>query len=87
MICFSKILTKKYAMDFSCLHFIRKFNDGITFFDFSINLDFYEDNHNPRFSIIWIILNFKVFEFEIYNRNHEVFKSEAFAELKKELKL
>jgi len=48
------------------LHQIRSFKDGITFFELSKNLDLYKVEHNPRFRIMLIVLNFKIFEFEIH---------------------
>ena len=66
----SKKISKKYAIDVSCFHLIRNFKDGISFCQFSVNLDLYEADHNPQFKILLIILNFKLFEFEIYNINH-----------------
>ena len=85
MFCFSKRINKKYGMDISGLHFIRRFKDGISFFEVSINLDLYKGDHNPHFRIMLLILNFKVFEFEIYNAEHAIYREEAFEELRKEL--
>jgi hypothetical protein len=70
MIYFSRKLSKKYAFDFSCFHKIRNFKDGITFGEFLLNLDLYKGDHKPQFRMILIILNFKIFEFEVYNVSH-----------------
>jgi hypothetical protein len=37
---------------------IRNFSDGITFFNFKINLDRYEDDHSPAFQIELTLFNF-----------------------------
>jgi len=71
MICFSKKITKFFALDLSLFHFIREFKDGITFFEFKVDLNLYASDHNPHFRIILIIVNFKIFEFEIYNTEHQ----------------
>jgi hypothetical protein len=70
MFLFSHKITKKFALDFTAFHLLRSFKDGITFFEFDVNLDLYEQDHNPKFRIVLIALNFKLFEFEIYNINH-----------------
>jgi hypothetical protein len=86
MIYFSKKLTKKYALDISCFHLIRKFSDGISFFELNVNLDLYEGDHNPQFRILLVFLNFKIFEFEIYNTEHCVRREDSIEELKADLK-
>jgi hypothetical protein len=66
----SKKLSKNYAIDFSCFHFVRSPRDGITFLEPKINLDLYKGDHNPKLEISLIVLNFKIFEINIYNVNH-----------------
>jgi hypothetical protein len=44
--------------------------DGLDMIEFHMQWDRYKADHNPRFHIILIILNFVIFEFEIYNVNH-----------------
>jgi hypothetical protein len=70
MMIYSIRISRKYAIDFSCLHFIRSILDGITFYEFTINADFYRADHNPQFRVLLVIMNFKLFEFEIYNTKH-----------------
>ena len=70
MIWFSFKLSRNYAIDISGFHCIRSFKDGITGIDFSINLDTYEGDHNPKCALSLIIFNFKLFEIEIYNIKH-----------------
>lgn len=70
MFVISKKINTKYAMDFCGLYQHRNFDDGIDFFVFDVSLDLYELDHNPRFSISLRIINFTIFEFEIYNMFH-----------------
>ena len=52
------------------LYKYRNYSDGITFFDFRINLDLYEGDHKPYFEVQFTLLNFMVAHFEIYNIHH-----------------
>ena len=61
---------KNYALGLSGLHGLRSFRDGISFLEFICNLDLFAGDHNPHFRVMLVILNFKIFEFEIYNVNH-----------------
>jgi hypothetical protein len=70
MMGFSFKINKKYAFEISGLHKIRDLQDGVTFTGLGINLDLYKGDHNPKFSMELIILNFKVVEIGIYNINH-----------------
>jgi len=63
-------LSKNYAIDWNFFWPIRQFKEGITFFNFDINLDLYKGDHNPKFDITLLILNYIIFEIEIYNVNH-----------------
>jgi hypothetical protein len=49
---------------------IRDFKDGITFYNFKVNLDLYKDSHSPAFQIELTILNI-YFHFWIYQNNFE----------------
>jgi hypothetical protein len=70
MIWFSIKITKNFSLDFSFFHLVRAFKDGITFFNFVVELDLYKGDHNPQFNICLIIINFKIFEIDFYNINH-----------------
>ena len=63
-------MKKKMKIGLSTLYKLRDYSDGITFFDFKINLDLYEDDHKPYFEIQLTVLNFMIFHFEIYNMYH-----------------
>ena len=66
----SFMLSENYAFELSILHNIRAFKDGISFFELTCALDLYKADHNPKFSIMLVILNFKIFEIDIYNIHH-----------------
>lgn len=70
MLCWSFKINENYTFEISGLHKIRNFKDGVTFIDFSIDLDLYVGDHNPKFSIMITILNFKLIEIEVYNVHH-----------------
>ena len=48
---------------------IRSWKDGITFFDFKINLDRYKSDHSPAFQIELTVLNLYN-HFWIYQNNY-----------------
>jgi hypothetical protein len=70
MLLISFRITKNYFFEADILRKIRSFSDGISFLEFEFNVDFYRGDHNPKGRIMLVVLNFKVFEFEIYNINH-----------------
>jgi hypothetical protein len=67
---FSLKISKNYAVELSLLRKIRQFKDGISFFELITKLDLYRGDHNPRFEISLMVLNFMVFEFNLLNMNH-----------------
>jgi hypothetical protein len=68
--CIGHRLTKNFAWELAYFNFIRKFSDGITFFNFLIDFDLFKEDHNPQFRICLTVLNTVIFEFQIYNTNH-----------------
>lgn len=50
-------LPKRFNLELQLLAPIRSFRDGITFFDFKINLDLWKSEHTPAFQIEFTILN------------------------------
>ena len=70
MFLFSWKLSKNYALEISGCHRIRDLKDGLDLTEFHVVWDRYKADHNPRFHVILVILNFVIFEFEIYNVNH-----------------
>ena len=65
------IININYAIELTMFRFIRKFSDGITFFEAKINLDLYDWDHNPKIEINLLILNTTMIELLIYNRHHK----------------
>ncbi len=70
MLIFTSKITKQFALDLCMFHKFRNFTDGISFFEFHINLDLFKADHNPKFEIFLAILNYSLIDFEIYNINH-----------------
>lgn len=70
MIGFGIKITKNFALDLNLLYFFRNFSDGIDWFKFEINSDWFKGDHNPQFSMCLIILNLMLFDFQIYNIHH-----------------
>lgn len=66
MIWWGTKINDNYGWELSALHMLREFSDGLTFFEFQCNWDKYLADHTPRFDVMLVILNFKVFEFNIY---------------------
>ena len=71
MICISTKLTNNYAIEISCLHKVRNFKDGISFVDGEISLDLYPGDHNPKFRLDFIFMNYTILEVGVYNMNHK----------------
>ncbi len=61
---------KNYAWELSSFHWYREFDDGIDFLTFEMQIDWFKGDHNPRFHIMFVIMNFNIFDFEIHNINH-----------------
>ena len=64
------LINKNFAWELSGLYFYRESPDGIDWINFSIISDWFRADHNPKFSMMLIILNFKIFEFVIHNIHH-----------------
>lgn len=63
-------LTTEYALDFGLFYKVRNFKDGITFFDFLLNLDLYKRDHNPQIRFNLVVCNFTIFDITLYNVRH-----------------
>lgn len=66
MINFCFKISKKYYFSLTLLHKVREFNDGITFIECETSLDLYKMEHNPKFQKRLIILNYTIFDLEVY---------------------
>ncbi len=63
-------LNKDYAIDLNLCYSNRQFSDGITFFELVCNYDKYLADHKPSFDFSLTILNFVIFEFDLYYIHH-----------------
>jgi hypothetical protein len=63
-------VTKQYALDFGLFYKVRNFKDGITIFEFLLNLDLYIRDHNPQIRFNLVICNFTIFDITLYNVRH-----------------
>jgi hypothetical protein len=69
----SKILKRKVKLvwDLGFLRRLRELSDGLSIFEFNINLDLYKEDHNPKLDIHLNMFNYRIFYFEVYNVLHE----------------
>ena len=63
-------VTEQYALDFGLFYKVRNFKDGLTFFEFILNLDLYKADHNPQVRCALVIFNFTIFDITFYNVRH-----------------
>ena len=70
MIWIGHKINDDYAWEFSALHQFREKTDGISFCEFQINWDRFLADHTPQFTIMLVLLNYKIFEFNIYYIHH-----------------
>ena len=80
MLCFHGLIGSKekvrdgqkyrYGWELVLLHKVRDWKDGISFFEFVMNLDRFVADHNPRFEVRLSLFNWTVFEFSVYNIHH-----------------
>ena len=63
-------ITKNYGFEFVAFNKIREFKDGITFFEFILNLDLYKADHSPKLQFSLMVCNWMIFEMNIYNLHH-----------------
>ena len=71
MIGFSLKLGNNFALDLTGPRLIRRFSDGVTFFDFMLSLDLFVGDHKPSFDFSLTLLNLMLFELNIYNIHHK----------------
>jgi len=68
-------LFKKWYCEIQLFAFTRSIKDGITLFNFNINLDGYKSEHTPAFQIELTVLNMYN-HFWIYQSNIEDYDSD-----------
>jgi hypothetical protein len=59
-----------YVWELTFLNTPRAWKDGVTFFDFLINLDRYPGDHSPRLELDLVLLNVNLIEFSYHFRYH-----------------
>jgi hypothetical protein len=63
-------INKDYGWEFCGGHFYRCLEDGLDVFNFQFIWDRYLTDHSPRLQVMLVILNYKIFEFNIYYLHH-----------------
>lgn len=63
-------LNSDYGWEITLFHKIRNMSDGVSIFDFKINLDRYLADHSPRFEFHLVCFNYTLFEINIYYLHH-----------------
>jgi len=58
-----------WVFELAGFYFIRDFKDGVSFFEFNINLDLFDMEPNPKFSIHLLFLNINLLEISIYRES------------------
>ena len=73
----NRILTSRFgrpvhvAVELTLFNKIRKFADGVDFFNVMVYTDTYKGDHTPRFTFILTILNVHIIELCCYNIHHD----------------
>jgi len=67
---FSVKLGRDYAIDVAGLYQVRRLKDGISVIDIEVGGDWYRGDHNPKFTIRLMILNFIILDVTLYNVHH-----------------
>ena len=62
--------TVKMACDIGFLYCNRDICDGVTLCDVEFNIDLFWDDHKPSLRISLDLLNYCIFEIDIYNCHH-----------------
>ncbi len=63
-------LTNNYGFELTVLDRIRKAEDGVSFIEFKVNWDRYLSDHSPSFQAYILLINYIVFEVNIYYLHH-----------------
>jgi hypothetical protein len=63
-------VNKSYNWELVLFNKVRKFDDGITFFNINIDWDRYLEDHSPSFLFELTILNINIIEFNIFYKYH-----------------
>ena len=63
-------INKDYAYELGFFSMVKKFKNGIIFFNSDLDLS-YRGDHSPQFELRLIILNCMLIELSIYNVHHK----------------
>lgn len=63
-------ISDNYAIDMTAMKNIRGISDGMSWFNFDIESDWYKGDHNPQFKIHLVAMNVTIIEIVIYNVHH-----------------
>lgn len=61
------------CIDFEKFYKVRDYKDG-AFSEVVLNCDFFKGDHNPQFRFAVTVLNWTIFDFQIYNIHHEEYQ-------------
>lgn len=70
MICWHNYINEKFSWELILFHKIRNWNDGLSLFDFTIDLSWFKGDHQPSYGFHLVVWNYTICEFRIYNVNH-----------------
>lgn len=65
-------INDNYAFNIAGFYKVRDFDNGISLFEFDISWDRYKGDHNPKFTVLFVVLNFILLDITVYNRHHAV---------------
>lgn len=60
----------RFAWELCMFHKLRDWSDGMSFFEFKVNCDRYVGDHTPKFEVFFVLLNFTILDFSVYNIYH-----------------
>jgi len=67
-----KIKGIKYGWELVLFHKIRAWDDGLSLFDFTLDMSWYKSDHRPSYGVHLVIWNITIVEFTIYNVDHAI---------------
>lgn len=65
-----KLENSRFAWELCMFHKFRELSDGLSTVEFKINYDKYVGDHTPRFEIFFVLFNYVIVDFSVYNIYH-----------------
>lgn len=65
-----KFKESKFAWELCMFHKLREWSDGFSAIEFNINYDKYVGDHTPQFDVLFVLFNYTILDFSIYNIYH-----------------